>query len=56
VGIGISICVAFTFFIFIVLTDNLKSNASLHPELLIWLPNVVYLILGGTLFYRLARR
>jgi lipopolysaccharide export system permease protein len=56
VGIGISICVAFTFFIFIVLTDNLKSNASLHPELLIWLPNVIYLILGGTLFYRLARR
>jgi lipopolysaccharide export system permease protein len=56
VGIGISICVAFTFFIFIVLTDNLKGNASLHPELLIWLPNIIYLILGGTLFYRLARR
>jgi lipopolysaccharide export LptBFGC system permease protein LptF len=56
VGIGISICVAFTFFIFIVLTDNLKGNASLHPELLIWLPNIIYLIVGGTLFYRLARR
>jgi lipopolysaccharide export system permease protein len=56
VGIGISICVAFTYFIFIVLTDNLKSNANLHPEILIWLPNVVYLALGGTLFVRLARR
>ncbi|MBV8214786.1 MAG: LptF/LptG family permease [Verrucomicrobia bacterium] len=56
IGIGISICVAFTYFIFIVLTDNVKSNASLHPEILIWLPNVVYLTLGGTLFYRLARR
>jgi lipopolysaccharide export system permease protein len=56
VGIGISIGVAFTFFIFIVLADNFKGNASLHPEILIWLPNIIYLILGGTLFYRLARR
>lgn len=56
VGIGISICVAFTYFIFIVLTDNLKGNASLHPEILIWLPNFLYLTLGGILFYRLAKR
>jgi LPS export ABC transporter permease LptF len=56
VGIGISIVVAFTYFIFIVLTDNLKGNAKLHPELLIWLPNVIYLALGAVLFSRLARR
>jgi LPS export ABC transporter permease LptF len=56
IGIGISICVAFTYFIFIVVADNVKSNSSLHPELLVWLPNFIYLTLGGTLFYRLARR
>ena len=55
-GIALSICVAFTYFIFIVLTDNVKGNASLHPEILIWLPNFIYLTLGGILFYRLARR
>ena len=56
IGIGISIVVAFTYFIFIVLTDNAKGNASLHPDILIWLPNFIYLALGGTLFYRLVRR
>ncbi len=55
IGIAISICVAFTYFIFIVVADNVKGNASLHPEILVWLPNFIYLTLGGTLFYRLAR-
>jgi lipopolysaccharide export system permease protein len=56
IGIAISICIAFTYFIFIVVADNVKGNASLHPEILVWLPNFIYLRLGGTLFYRLARR
>jgi lipopolysaccharide export LptBFGC system permease protein LptF len=56
IGIAMSIVVAFTYFIFIVITDNVKNNPNWHPEILIWLPNVVYLTLGGILFYRLARR
>src|SRR6202043_2288811 len=51
IGIAISICIAFTYFIFIGVADNVKSNASLHPEILVWLPNFIYLTLGGTLFY-----
>ena len=56
VGIALSLLVAFTYFIFIVLTANVKNNPRLHPEILIWVPNFIYLTLGGTLFYRLARR
>lgn len=56
IGIALSLVVAFTYFIFIVLTDNVKNNPRLHPEILIWLPNILYLTLGGTLFVRLARR
>ena len=56
VGIALSLVVAFTYFIFTVLTANVKNNPRLHPEILIWLPNFIYLTLGGTLFYRLARR
>ena len=56
VGIALSLLVAFTYFIFIILTANVKNNPRLHPEILIWLPNFIYLTLGGTLFYRLARR
>jgi lipopolysaccharide export system permease protein len=56
VGIALSLVVAFSYFITIVLTDNVKHKPNLHPEYLIWLPNVVYLTLGATLFTRLARR
>ncbi len=56
VGIAMSLVVASTYFIFIVITDNVKNNPHLHPELLIWLPNVIYLTLGAVLFTRLARR
>ena len=56
VGIALSLLIAFTYFIFIILTANVKNNPRLHPEILIWVPNFIYLTLGGTLFYRLARR
>jgi len=56
VGIALSLVVAFSYFIIIVLTDNVKHKPDLHPEILIWLPNVLYLSIGGTLFSRLARR
>ncbi|MBV9997572.1 MAG: LptF/LptG family permease [Verrucomicrobia bacterium] len=56
VGIAMSLIVAFTYFIFIVITDNVKNNPHLHPEILIWFPNFLYLALGGVLFYRLANR
>ncbi len=56
VGIALSLIVAFSYFITIVLTDNVKHKPNLHPEYLIWLPNLVYLALGATLFTRLARR
>ena len=56
VGIALSLVVAFSYFIIIVLTDNVKHQPNLHPEILIWLPNLLYLTLGGTLFVRLARR
>ncbi len=56
VGIALSLVVAFSYFIIIVLTDNVKHKPDLHPEFLIWLPNFIYLMLGGTLFFRLARR
>src|SRR6516164_4825224 len=56
VGIALSLVVAFSYFIIIVITDNVRHQPNLHPEYLIWLPNLVYLTLGGTLFLRLARR
>lgn len=56
VGFGISLGVAFTYFLIIIVVNTFRAKANLHPELLIWLPNVIFLLLGGVLFFRLSRR
>lgn len=55
-GFLISIVVAFAYFLFIILADALRSNPAVRPELLVWLPNVLFLGLGGWLFWRQAQR
>jgi lipopolysaccharide export system permease protein len=51
-----SLVVAFFYFLFIILADTLRSNAHVHPELLVWFPNLLFLVLGAILFRRLARQ
>ncbi len=56
IGFLFSLVVAFIYFFFIVMVDTVRSNPKFHPELLIWLPNVVFISLGACLFYRMSRR
>ena len=55
-GFLISLVVAFSYFIFIIMADTLRGNAGLHPELLVWVPNVLFLVVGAWFFRRLARQ
>lgn len=55
-GFGLSLVVAVTFFLIIIVVNTIRDKANLHPELLIWLPNAIFLLIGGWLFLRLARR
>ena len=55
-GFLLSLVVAFVYFVFILVADTLKENPKAHPELLIWLPNVIFIGLGLWLFYRLSRK
>ena len=55
-GFLISLVVAFAYFLFIIVADTLRSNPSVHPELLIWIPNILFLGLGCWMFRRLARQ
>jgi LPS export ABC transporter permease LptF len=55
-GFALSLIVAFVYFFFIIIADTMRSNPKAHPELLIWLPNVIFIGLGAILFYRLSRR
>jgi LPS export ABC transporter permease LptF len=56
IGFLFSLVIAFVYFIFIFLADMAKNNPKLHPELLIWAPNVLFIGLGIVLFWRLAKR
>ncbi len=55
-GFLISLIVAFVYFCFILLADAMRNKPSAHPELLVWLPNVLFIGLGAWMFHRLSRR
>lgn len=56
VGFGLSLVVALTYFIIIIVVNTVREKANVHPDLLIWLPNVIFGLFGGVLFFRLSRR
>lgn len=56
VGFLISLCVALVYYFFIIIANTVREKPQWHPELLMWVPNVLCLIFGGILFYRMSRR
>lgn len=56
IGFAMGLIVAVAYFLFVIIGDTLRSNPKVHPELLVWAPNVLFLILGAFLFRRLARQ
>ena len=55
-GFLLSLMVAFVYFFFIIVADTVRTKPALHPELLIWSPNVIFIGLGAWLFFRLSRQ
>jgi lipopolysaccharide export system permease protein len=55
IGFLMSLVVAVSYFLFIILADTVRGNPKFHPEYLIWFPNVLFLGLGFWLYRRLAR-
>jgi lipopolysaccharide export system permease protein len=56
VGFLLSLCVAFVYFFFIIIADTVRSNPALHPEILIWSPNIIFIALGAWRFVLLSRQ
>src|SRR6266404_530109 len=56
VGFAMGLIVAVAYFLFVIIADTLRGNRKVHPELLIWVPNVLFIVLGVFLFRRLARQ
>jgi len=56
IGFAVGLIVAVTYFLFVIIGDTLRGNPKVHPELLVWFPNVLFIALGMLLFRRLARQ
>src|SRR6059058_3186909 len=56
IGFAMGLIVAVSYFLFVIIGDTLRANPKVHPELLVWFPNVLFIVLGAFLFRRLARQ
>lgn len=56
VGFAMGLIVAMSYFLFIIIADTMRANGRIHPELLVWFPNVLFISLGALLFWRLSRQ
>ena len=56
VGFLLSLVVAFSYFLLMIMVGWVKNRHEWHPEWLIWLPTVLFLGFGAHLFRRLAAR
>lgn len=56
IGFAMGLIVAVTYFIFVIIGDTLRAKPDFHPELFVWFPNVLFIVLGAFLFRRLARQ
>jgi lipopolysaccharide export system permease protein len=56
VGFAISLAIGLIYYLFFFIADFARNRPALHPELLVWLPNVVFMTIGICRFRMLARR
>src|SRR2546421_1236126 len=56
IGFAMGLIVAVAYFLFVIIADTLRGNPKVHPELLILVPNVLFIVLGAFLFRRLAKQ
>lgn len=55
-GFALSLITATVYIVFIILADTLNDKPSSMPHLIMWAPNVIFLGIGGWLFYKLSRK
>lgn len=55
-GFALSLATATVYIGFIIFGDTINDKPGSHPHLVMWLPNLLFLGIGGWLFYKLSRR
>jgi len=55
-GFALSLITATVYIGMIIFGDTMNEKPSSYPHLIMWLPNIVFLGVGGWLFYKLSRK
>ncbi len=55
-GFALSLATATVYLVFIILADTLNDKPAAMPHLVMWVPNVLFLGIGGWLFYKLSKK
>ena len=56
IGFLMSLGAAITYYGFVILAEQMSDNPAAYPQFLMWLPNIVFMSLGGWLFFKLSRK
>jgi len=51
-----SMIIAVTYYAMLTVAQMMREREDLHPHLLVWVPNVLFIALGCLLFYRMSRK
>lgn len=54
-GIALALFLLFSYYGMSIVAQSLQAKPHWHPQLLLWVPNVVFLVIGGALLYRANR-
>ncbi|MEZ0389868.1 MAG: LptF/LptG family permease [Verrucomicrobium sp.] len=56
IGFALSLIVAVSYMVFVIFVNGLNERPSVYPHLLMWVPNLIFIAVGGRMFYKLNRR
>jgi len=56
VGFALSLGVATCYIVFIIIAKHLNEDPKVFPYVLMWMPNLIFLLVGGWLFLKLSRK
>jgi lipopolysaccharide export system permease protein len=56
IGVAISLAVVLAYYFITVLAEALKRNADVYPEVIIWMPNLIFQLVGFFLLWRANER
>ncbi|MCQ2379019.1 MAG: LptF/LptG family permease [Victivallaceae bacterium] len=56
IGLFISVILAGIFFLSIILCESFSNYPQLYPQYLLWLPNIIFQLLGAHMIMRISRR